>query len=70
MPTAIEDVPMWLPLQGRGHAVELRQHGWYLTACGIFTPNGPPSPERPRRICSKCRQRLATAPLISEERCG
>ena len=54
----IEDVPMWLPLRGIGHAVAHTHSGWHFTACGTYTPNGPPTPERPARICSKCRERL------------
>lgn len=54
----IEDVPMWLPLRGIGHAVEHTASGWHLTACGTYTPNGPPTPELPARVCRRCRDRL------------
>jgi hypothetical protein len=65
MAVSIEQVPMWLPLRGNiGHAVELSKMGWYLTACGTFTPNGPPTPRRPKRICRKCRKRLREATLL------
>jgi len=63
----IADVVAWLNLHGIGHVLASQRHGWFLTACGTWTPAGTVSLDRPQRICRKCRARLAAAPAPSAE---
>jgi hypothetical protein len=67
MTDAIDDVKMWLILGSMGHAVESTRNGWAYTVCAVYTPNGTLTPEKPKRVCSCCRQRLAMATAFDEK---
>lgn len=61
MAVAVEDVKMWVTLNGVGHALAWETGGWYYLACGKASPNGEKSTTTPKSICRRCRERLTEA---------
>lgn len=63
MAVAVEDVKAWFVSEGIGHAVAGPGigSGWGAMACGMNTPCSPAdvTASLPKRICKKCRARLA-----------
>jgi hypothetical protein len=65
MSVTVEQVPVWLILDGIGHAVQGTNCGWFQTGCGTLTPGGTEQKEVPKRICRRCRERLKEATLLA-----
>jgi len=64
MSIALDDLRLtWMRSCGVDHACLPDGNGWWMTACGTWTPGGLPSPER-RRVCRRCRERLRVATEI------
>ena len=51
------DVPLWLRLSGKSHALQGEGTVLHFTLCGVATPNGEKH-RVPKRICGKCRKLL------------
>ncbi len=54
----IEEVPVWLIMQGVGHIVAWSTSGWHYTACRKYTPSGEKITEIPKRKCRACMEML------------
>jgi hypothetical protein len=63
----IDQVPLWAVACGLGHAVESRNDGYTVTACGIWGNLRGHTKRKPKRICAKCRERLKDATLCHSE---
>lgn len=63
MSISIEQVPQWYVDNGIGHAVASISSGAVYTACQMLVFGGDTQPERPKRICRKCRKALESAML-------
>lgn len=61
----VEDVKLWATdPRGIGHAVAYTLHHYVGTACNSFA-NFTRTDKRPKRICSRCRERLKEANHVS-----
>lgn len=68
MAVAIDEVLMWLSLDGFGHALaSTGAASWHFTLCGKFTPDGELAIKVPGWICPQCIQRLSeSAPVAGK----
>lgn len=68
------DVKAWMVDGPKpGHICIQERSGWKLAACGLWTPNGNVTFDRPKRICQKCRDalpRLRPAPETKNPAAG
>ena len=54
----VAQVPKWLILDAVGHVLASRTNWWNHALCGLSTPSGEVTQDKPPRICRACRTAL------------
>ena len=62
----LEDVRLWLVMNGVSHVVDSTAHGWLHTLCDTLTNCSDTSSRPGNRKCRKCMARLREARVATE----